>query len=90
MLDEVRKCMARALKLDAAAAAQISEATTAADLKGWTSVAHLSLVLELEKAFGVSFGNDEIVGMGSVQAIIEKLRAKTAGNISSSVEQRLE
>jgi len=78
VIDGVRECLARALQLDAAVVSQISEATTAPDLPGWTSVAHLSLVLELEKTFGVTFANDEIVSMGSVAAILERLRAKTA------------
>ena len=77
MIDRVRECLAGALKLDAQTAAQVVESTTAADLSGWTSVAHLSLVLELEKAFGVQFDNDEIVSMGSVGTILERLKAKT-------------
>ena len=77
MIEKVRDCLARALKLDAAAAAAVGESTTAADVPGWTSVAHLALVLELEKAFGVTFENDEIVSMGSVGAILERLKRKT-------------
>lgn len=68
--------MGRALKLDDAATGAIAETTTAADLGAWTSVAHLSLVLELEKAFGVKFANDEIIAMGSVAAIAERLKLK--------------
>ena len=76
MLDAIRQCMSRAMKLDAKTAASIHEQTTAADLPGWTSVAHLTLVLELEKTFNVAFDNDEIVSMGSVAAIVERLTAK--------------
>lgn len=76
MLDTIRQCMARAMKLDAETAASINEATTAADVAGWTSVAHLNLILELEKAFNTTFENDEIVSMGSVAAIVERLRIK--------------
>jgi len=76
MFDRVRSCMASALKLDDAAVAGIIETTTAADLPQWTSVSHLSLVLELEKAFNVQFANDEIVSLGSVAAILERLKAK--------------
>jgi len=77
VIDRVRECLTEALKLDADTAAGIEESATAADVPGWTSVAHLSLVLELESAFGVTFGNDEIVSMGSVAAILERLREKT-------------
>lgn len=76
MIDRIRTCMARALKLEAAAAAQIDEQTTAADVAGWSSVAHLSLILELEKDFGVQIGNDEIAALGSVSAIAASLRQK--------------
>ena len=68
--------MARALKLDAATAASINEQTTAADVAGWTSVAHLSLILELEKAFGVTFANEEVASMGSVPAILDRLQSR--------------
>jgi acyl carrier protein len=67
--------MATALKLDAAAGG-IDENTTAADVPGWTSVAHLSLILELEKTFGVQFANNEIASLGSVAAIMASLRSK--------------
>ena len=78
MIETVRQCMAKALKLDAATAAGITEQTTAADVKGWTSVGHLSLVLELEKVFKVQFDNQEIVQLGSVAAILAALTAKGA------------
>jgi len=71
--------MARVMQLDARTAAGITDRTTAADVPGWTSVTHLSLILELERTFGVTFGNDEIVAMGSVAAILERLRGKTGG-----------
>jgi acyl carrier protein len=76
VLDTIRQCMSRAMKLDARTAASITDSTTAADLPGWTSVAHLTLVLELERDFKVTFENEEIVSMGSVAAIVERLNAK--------------
>ncbi len=76
MIERIRDCMATAMKLDAAAAGRINEKTTSADVPGWTSVAHLTLVLELEKTFKIRFDNDEIVSLGSVAAIIERLTAK--------------
>jgi acyl carrier protein len=78
VLETVLACLVRALKVDAASASEINEHTTASDLAGWTSVAHLSLVLELEKTFGVTFENEEVVSMGSVSAILDRLKAKGA------------
>ena len=76
LIDTVRDCMVRALALDGPTAAGVSEATTAGDLPGWTSVAHLSLILELETAFHTSFDNSEIASLGSVAAIVQRLAAK--------------
>lgn len=78
MLEKVRKCMSTVMQLDEPRSAAIDQQTTAADVPEWTSVVHLSLVLELEKAFGVQFSNDEIVALGSVDAILKHLAAKGA------------
>lgn len=76
MIDRIRNCMATALKLDATTAGRIDENTTAADVPGWTSVAHLSLILELEKTFSVQFANNEIASLGSVAVIVASLSGK--------------
>lgn len=41
--------------------------------EGWDSLSNITLMLELEAAFGVQFSADEIVHMTSVAAIIAKL-----------------
>ena len=79
LVEQVRACLAAALKLDASAAARITKETTAADVPAWTSVNHLGLVLELERVFGVTFANDEIAALGSVPAIVAALARKGAG-----------
>ena len=79
MIEQIRTCMAAALKLDETAAARIDANSTAADVPGWTSVAHLSLILELEQQFGVRIGNDEIASLGSVSAIAASLERKGIG-----------
>ena len=78
MTERIRQCMTIALKLDPAAAGGINETSTAADVPGWTSVAHLSLILELERTFGIQFANDEIASMGSVAAIQAAIARKKA------------
>ena len=75
-IETLRECMSRALKLDGATANGVTEATTAGDLAGWTSLGHLALILELEAAFRVSFDNGEIASLGSVAAIRQRLAAK--------------
>ncbi len=80
VLEKVRACMAKALKLESTVAASIGHDTTAADLPGWTSVTHLALVLEIENTFHVRFENDEIVSLGSVGAILDSLYGKGAAD----------
>jgi len=38
----------------------LTEATAAADVEGWDSLTHLSLVNELEEQFDISFTLDEV------------------------------
>lgn len=81
MIDRIRDCMKTALKLDEATASSIDEFTTAADIKGWTSVGHLAFILELEKAFAVTFDDEEIVHMGSVAAVTERLKRRSVHTV---------
>jgi len=39
---------------------EVQESTTAADVDGWDSLAHLNLIVALEKRFGVKFATAEI------------------------------
>ena len=48
------------------------------DVLRWDSLGHMTLVMDLEDAFGVHFEVDEITEMSSAQKIIEQLRAKGA------------
>ena len=46
------------------------------DVLRWDSLGHMTLVMDLEDAFGVHFEVDEITEMTSGRKIIEILRAK--------------
>jgi acyl carrier protein len=46
------------------------------DVLRWDSLGHMTLVIELEDAFGVHFEVDEITEMSSGRKIVEMLRAK--------------
>ena len=48
----------------------LDEATTET-LDGWDSIAHLNLVMALEDEFGVRFGDDQILGLSSCEAIAD-------------------
>lgn len=47
-----------------------------ADIPGWDSLGHVSLVAELEKVFGTTFEVDEVMEMEDVAAILRLLSAK--------------
>jgi acyl carrier protein len=51
----------------------ITEATSAADINGWDSMAHINLIIAIEKKFGVSFSANEISKLGR--------RGQTVGNM---------
>jgi acyl carrier protein len=49
------------------------------EVAGWTSLAHLSMIVELEEAFDVQLEVEEIERMNSVQSILDVLNAKRDG-----------
>ena len=53
----------------------LTEETTAADIEDWDSLMHITLVNEIEEAFGYKFGMKEVLGMknvGEMCDILEK------------------
>lgn len=50
---------------------RLTDATTAADVEGWDSLAHISILFSLESAFGIRFADTE---MGSIQDVGELVR----------------
>lgn len=70
-LECVQQCMKRALELDEAEVKDIDRNTTAADLQKWDSLGHLRLVMELEESFGITFDDDQVVQLASVQRIMQ-------------------
>jgi len=53
----------------------LAEETTPAEVEGWDSLAHVTLILATEKRFGVKFTGAEIAnaaGIGALIALIEK------------------
>lgn len=51
---------------------------TARDVPGWDSLNHVSLMVEVENAFGLRFTSDEIAALncvGDLKALIERKRS---------------
>jgi acyl carrier protein len=54
----------------------ITDAMTAADVPGWDSLAHMSLVVAVEKGFGITLTTREIRGMKNVGALLDIIEKK--------------
>ena len=57
----------------------ITRQTSASDIEGWDSLTHVTLVLHVEKAFGVRFSSSEVSALrnaGDLEALVAA-RAET-------------
>jgi acyl carrier protein len=54
----------------------ISETTSPADIEEWDSMAHVSLLTEVEERFGVRFTAEEMGRTTDVSALLDVLRRK--------------
>lgn len=50
--------------------------TTAADIEGWDSIAHVRLIVAIEKEVGVQFETSEINDIKNVGALVDLLTFK--------------
>ena len=53
----------------------VTDATTSADIADWDSLTHITLISEVEDAFGMKFAMKDVLGMknvGEMADIIEK------------------
>jgi len=55
----------------------IGRDTTAEDVDGWDSVSHASVIMAVERAFGVRFEDEEIFEFANVGAIADRVAALT-------------
>lgn len=54
----------------------IFDEMTAQDVEGWDSLTHVSLVLDIEKEFGIEFTTEEITRVENVGAFIRLVESK--------------
>ena len=60
-MDELRRQLHEAIRqVFDDDAMQLSDETTAAEVEGWDSLMHVSLIIALEKRFGIRFATAEI------------------------------
>jgi acyl carrier protein len=53
--------------------------TTAEDVEGWDSLMHVSLMINIERAFGVRFSTTEVASMTNVGELARLLEQRIAG-----------
>jgi acyl carrier protein len=56
----------------------LSDATTAADVNGWDSLAHVSLIVEVEKTFGIHLGVKHSSRLRNVGELVDAIITRTA------------
>jgi acyl carrier protein len=54
----------------------VSPSTTAEDVEGWDSLMHVTLMIRVEKAFGVKFTSSQVAGLKNVGQLVELLDHK--------------
>ena len=57
---------------------EIHEDTTAADVKNWDSLNHVTMIFAAEQKFGVTFSTREIQGLHNVGELIKLIERKTS------------
>lgn len=59
--------------------AAVTDELAPADVEGWDSLAHVTLVFAIEKRFGIKFTGAEIANAATAGDLIDLVVAKTAG-----------
>ena len=60
----------------------IHEAMTAADVDGWDSLAHINLIMMVERIFAVKLTISDVRSMKNVGNFIDLVQQKLGGNAS--------
>jgi acyl carrier protein len=55
---------------------RVTDRTTAADIEGWDSLAHVTLMFSIEQEFGIQFAGDEFATLSDVGALRSLIEAK--------------
>ena len=55
----------------------ISEETVAADVDGWDSLVHISIIFDIETKFGIKFSMSEVQNFKNVGEIVDAIEKRT-------------
>jgi acyl carrier protein len=56
----------------------LSRSTSAADIEGWDSMMHVTLMLQVEATFGIRLSSGEVTGLKNVGQLIDLIDARAA------------
>jgi acyl carrier protein len=59
---------------------QINRQTSAKDVEGWDSLLHVTLIVNVEKAFRVKFSSTEVATLKDVGDLLDLIDARTPAN----------
>lgn len=54
----------------------VEDSTSAKDVSGWDSMAHISLVLGVEQEFGIKFKTSEVAQLSNVGEFVDLVQTK--------------
>lgn len=57
----------------------LSRETTAKDVEGWDSLMHVTLLINVEKAFGIKFSSGEVASLKNVGEMVDLIDARRNG-----------
>jgi acyl carrier protein len=55
---------------------EVSRETTAKDVEGWDSMMHVTLLINVEKAFGTKFSSSEVASLQKVGDMVDLIEAR--------------
>ena len=75
VLDRVHGLVSDVLALDDLA---LTSTTTAAEVEGWDSLAHVQIIVAIERAFQIRFKTGEIASIRNVGELVSRILRLTA------------
>jgi acyl carrier protein len=57
----------------------VTRETTAQDIPGWDSLMHVTLLVNIEREFGVRFASSEVADLANVGALVDLLERHLKG-----------